>query len=520
MTTIENVFRKRYSETVDNRAEPLPVLWSKPKYQSINYTIKQERRVYDSVSDKYSIKNAVLDTINSAEQMVVMCSFLLSDNDVEQAMLHAADRGVRVYCLVASEARLDQEKPEGEFDKKVHSEHKTMLKKLAGKVMFRTSSSFHAKAVIADPNSSTARGVLLTANLATDAMQRNEELLIQLEQIEIKQVIGYLKWALWEAAEHESIESGAFSSVKSLGQIEHPAESKPVVATTQSSEQIRSSLLDLIRSAESDIQVSCFGWDLEHEVVQALISKAKEGVEVEVFSRTRPASMPVLAALADAGAKVFGFRWLHAKAIVVDKKHGMVMSANFQKHGLDEGFELGLEISNDRLEALWNTLQYWKKQCQWQLQTKATVGDVNEVLIWVGSEWEVRKVKEVHALDLGDKVASSAESLSTAMPAIPSNGKLPYLAHSLEVNWHVIAPKLAKGSKQEFKTVMQKTESTRDDKTQKGKQKDQVKQVPYTPPVFKEPDGRRVVVVKTEKQLEGAIRLKTELSLNAIVVGS
>lgn len=513
MTVMDKAFFNTFSNRVDNRAEPLPTLWTERRFQESTLAVQRSGRIKDTVTNRHAIKHSVLNVINNAKEMLVLCSFLLADDDVEQALLEAEKRDVRVYCLIAAETRLDREEPEGEFDKRVLSQHKSMLKKLAGKVMFRTSSSFHAKVVLADPFASTINGVLLTANITTEAMERNEELLLELEKNEAEQLATYLKWALWEIAEHESIESGAFAAVKPLGNTEHPVQGFPVVATTEKCRQISEKALAMILSAQSEIQVSCFGWDPEHSVVQALIAKARSGVQVTVFARTRPASMPALEALAKAGATVLGFKWLHAKALVVDGQKAMVMSANFQKHGLDEGFELGVVFSDSRITDLLYTLQFWQSKSQWQLQTGASVGDVlGNVQIWDGKSLTGYDVKRSVELDLGEKTSISAENIRSQMPDLPPSGKLPHLAHELNCQWKVTAPRLQKGARQEFRLT-----SEPDENTTEGKKQNPVR-VPYSPSVYKEPNGRKVVVINSFQQLDSAIRLKNELALAAVVL--
>ncbi|TOF34167.1 hypothetical protein CGJ28_21700, partial [Vibrio parahaemolyticus] len=80
--------------------------------------------------------------------------------------------------------------------------------------------------------------------------------------------------------------------------------------------------------SSQELMISSFGWQKDHEVIDAICEKAKQGVKVTILSRVRPSSMPSLIKLAEAGAEVFGFKWLHAKAIWNEHNHGMIMSAN------------------------------------------------------------------------------------------------------------------------------------------------------------------------------------------------
>lgn len=515
MSTINKAFTKDYSKTLDNRSAPLPTLWSEYRHTNARKRYFLQRRdVFDTVFNQESLSGHVVNVIDHAREMLVLCSFLLADELVEKALLEAEQRGVRVYCLIAAETRLDREDPEGEFDKKVLAQHKAMLKKLAGKVMFRTSSSFHAKVVLADPFTSVASGVLLTANLTTDAMKRNEELLLKLKTNEVKQLAEYLKWAIWEVAEHESIKSGSFDAVKPVGKVDHPNEMLPVVATTSQCQQISEQALAMINGAQSSIVVSCFGWDLEHKVVQALINKAKAGVLVTVFARIRPAAMPALEALAKAGATVLGFNWLHAKALVVDSQKAMVMSANFQKHGLDEGFELGVLFDDERLGDLTALLKHWQSQARWQLQTDVTVGEVEgKVRLWDGKSFSEKKVEQHLTFDLEDLKAFSADELVAKEPLLPKSNPewLPHLAHAIHIKWNVVAPTLANGAKQLFQPDAEK-QKKEDDKNAS------TKHIPYNPPVYREPNGRKVVAIKSPSQLQDAIALKEKIKLAAVVL--
>lgn len=512
---MNNFFIKTISKSVDNRSHPLPTSWKLRSNQTITSRVNSFGRIKNSVTDKVAIKNSVLEVISHAEDMLILCSFLLADDTVEQALLEAEKRGVRVYCLIAAETRLDREDPEGEFDKKVLAQHKAMLRKLAGKVMFRTSSDFHAKVVLADPFSKSRCGVLLTANITTDAMTRNEELLTELEDAEIRETAAYLKWALWEAAEHEIIESGEFQAVKPQGCALHPKEGFPIIATTKNCRQILKKTLDMIRRAKSEILVSCFSWDHDHEVVQALIDKAASGTKVTILARIRPTSMVALEALSKAGAKVLGFKWLHAKVLAIDGLEAILMSANLQRHGLDEGFELGIILKDDRLEDLLQTIQVWKERAQWELSTDLKVGDVlGKVQIWDGKSVHENEVKTNLDFNLGEIIAFSADDLHVPVPSLPVSGKIPHLAHELNSHWKVKAPSLEKGAKQEFAKTFVKEEA----KVEGNKQK--TKPVPFDPPVFKESNGRRVTAITSVHQMEQAKRLKAQLKLAAIVLES
>ena len=269
--------------------------------------------------------------------------------------------------MLASEARLDREPGDGEFEQRVLAEHKDMLSRLGGCVLIRSAPHFHAKLVLVDPDANPV-GMLLTANLTREALRRNEELAVVLRPEEVKEAAELLRWAMWEGAEHELVDPGNFRSVKPLGAVDHPAPLPQVLATTSSATQLREEAVDLIDSASRELIVASFGWAADHPVVERLCARARQGLSLTVLARTRPRAMPALVALAEAGARVLGFKWLHAKALWADSDRALVMSANLEKHGLDDGFELGLRLEGKRAEELRTRLERWSSQAAWELR--------------------------------------------------------------------------------------------------------------------------------------------------------
>ena len=464
----------------------------------------------------------VISMIDAAKDKVVLVSFLFADRDIEDALLRAFGRGVRVYVLIASEARLGREEPDGEFDKRVLDEHKSMLNRLAGYVLFRSAAHFHAKAVVIDPEHSP-QGVLLTCNLTKEALERNEEMAVKLTASEVMGVTSYLKWAMWESAEHELLEPGRFKTVKALGVVAHPDTGGPVMATTSKVNTIREVMLRQIDQASRKIVVCSYGWEEAQEVVRHLCAKAKQGVSVTVLARVRPAAMPALAALANAGARVLGFQWLHAKAMWTDTGSSMVMSANLERHGLDKGFELGVLMHDARAQGVHDQLMRWADEAQWIFQEGPSIGDsVGQVKFWRRGRLEEGRVEASIDVDLGLVVAHSADQLDAPMPELKGGDGYPVPARQVACTWHVCPPVLAANARERKKLVKDSDKGNNKDKGKdkekaQGKDKGQ-KEVAYDLPVYEEPGGRLVVVVEESGQLELARKVMREVGASAIVV--
>ena len=515
MTDAKNPWMREHSRTVDQRDCSMPPTWVADEDSAPVAERQATASVWTSGSDR-EMANRAVDLLRQAQKKAVVCSFLIADRQVEDAMLEAAGRGVRVYVMLASEARLEREPGDGEFERNVHEGHKAMLQRLGGRVLFRSAPNFHAKCILADPEVAPA-GMLLTANLTSEALERNNELAVELSGDEVRQAAELMRWAMWEAADHEMQDDRSFRAVKPLGCVPHPGNSGGVLATTPQKHalaggheggpyepctQLLEEALDVIGSASKELIVASFGWDAEHVVTQYLVERAREGLNVTVLARMRPKSMPALVALAQAGAQVLGFRWLHAKALWTDTGRGLVMSANLEPHGLDDGFELGVPLEGKRVEELRTCLAHWVRQARWKLLPKPTLGELSgNVRVWRDKTFTELAIEDRREVDLGVVEAQSADGLDVerALPAVDGMG-LP--AHEVEYRWQVQAPELSHKAKQVYKQGT------------KGKK------APYDLPVYKEPDGRRVVAVRSPNQLHDARGVAEEAGAGAIVVAN
>lgn len=490
---------KQVTSIINQRHYRLPPTWSSSQRETIRQP-KMGRGVH--ISGKGGeLKERIANLLASARKKVVVSSFLLADRDVEAAILEAAKNGVRVYVMLASEARLDDEPGDGEFEQRVLAEHKDMLSRLGGWVLIRSAPHFHAKLVLVDPDESPA-GLLLTANLTREALERNEELAVELTPNEVKEAEELVRWATWENAEHELVEPGNFRAVKPLERVDHPSPSPRVIATTSSVTQLREEALDLIDGASRQLVVASYGWAADHPIVERLCARAREGVSLTVLARVRPRSMPALVTLAEAGALVLGFKWLHAKAFWADSGRGLVMSANLEKHGLDDGFELGLRLEGKRAEELRMRLEEWSRQAAWELRPAPALGEMaGDALVWHENQLLDLDVKPRLTVELGSVTAASALDMKAPAPDPPRINGLPQPAHELECQWLVRAPALHPKARKVARPASEKN----------------AEPTPYKPAVFKEPNGKLVVAVKAPEEIPDAGQLAEEIGAAVVV---
>ena len=312
-----------------------------------------------------SMVGRVAEIIRSADEVAIASSFLLADGNIERAITSTWGQR-RCYVLLAATARLRQDIG-NEFDKMAHDRHVATLKNIAGSALVRSSDDFHAKVVLADPGSDEPRGLFLTANLATEGLERNQELFVELEPDEVCEAESVLRWAFWEHSAHE-LAGDKLRDCKPLGKIK-PAESKKILQT-EPHRAIRRKIMEILDGRPKKITVASFGWDAGHAVVEKLCDLSRRGTSVTVLTRAgRKSTHAALEKMKKANIRILGFSWFHAKAVISDS-HTLVMSANIERHGLEKGFELGLTLEGKRAEEVKKTVSGWIDNYQYEFKAR------------------------------------------------------------------------------------------------------------------------------------------------------
>lgn len=531
---MEQTFTKKFKKTIDLTGIELPPTWAVTKQNDIKHSSESQNGFFLS-GPKRLLANYLIDLIDNAQNSVVLSSFLLADKALEDVIYQASFRGVRVYIMLACETRLEGDTPDDDFGKMCLEQHLKMLKRLGGHVMFRTASHFHSKVVLVDAlkddDESNPKGVLLTANLTTEALERNEELAVVLTTPEIIELTRLLKWAMFEYAEHELLDTKDFSAIKPLNTVEFPKELKAILNTSSMSNSIQDSALKIINNATSELVVSSFGWQEDHKVIDAICAKARKGVRVIILARIRPSSMASLLKLANAGAQVFGYKWLHAKAIWNDKNESMMMSANLQKYGLDQGFEIGLVIQGKRAEQLkscLDSLYVNTAKTVKLLKLKSTLIDhLGEIECWENNTLRKVKIDQHNCSSLGEITADCVTSLDKEA-AIPKSTWKTNPVHHMEYVWTVKPPALPSNAKEIFweekvevkhkgAAVTSKKASPKDKIATKPKPKFKTINRSYEPKVYSH-KGRVMIAIKQSNDLPKAIILRDRDFSNATVV--
>ncbi len=506
---ISNLVREH---TLDLSAERLGAGWLRRK------PTQTETREF--VSDtvwrtglEFRFRQALIDALDSASEVVLLCSFLLADEQLTSAMLRSAARGVRVYVITSSEQRIGRQTRDDDFlGLRMVDEHKKLLSSLAGKVLLRSAEHIHAKFLVVDPRSPTgARAWLSTANF-NKALEDNIELGVALDAAGARMLATCFHWAFWHEAEREM--RGTPPLLKTSQ--DHPAAPpRPVhdsvLVTLRDHTGLRERIVAMIGEAQREILVASYGLGADHVAVRALVDAAKRGVRVTLLTRPRSAVALAAAALAAAGVTVLAHDKLHAKALVVDGE-ALVMSANLEAQGLDQGFEVGAVLPASTARGVEETLREWAAGFPWVYRDDATRGEHLGDFCPVGASPRdgTVSVVELHRQDAPRVIANDALALDEAPPpALAPSAPSKKLPQRVIFGWSVVPPSLPKGAIERLQAV-EREESGKDGSTKK-----MTVRVPHAPRLFDH--GGKVYVLIESAEFERIRAVSAELSAVAVV---
>lgn len=491
--------------------DPLPPSWLRLRATEPDATERVGAHLL-RVGPRAELLKELVGGIERANDVVLVASFLLSHERIAKAMLGASDRGVRVYVLTASEARLSSSpRDDDAFTARMIEEHKALLDRLAGKVVLRSAAHFHAKLLVVDPHGSSPHGWVCTSNF-NNALEESLELACRVDGGEARVLAEWFAWVFWMEAERECVAKGRLSGVAAPPAEPRRPSAGSIVTTARDARTLRDAALGLIRAARRELLVCSYGLEPGHETVEAIIERARAGVSVTVFTRNRLAVAGAVQRLAEAGATVIAHDKLHAKAIVSDRR-GLVMTANLEAHGLDQGFEVGLLLEDAAADALRTTMLDWKARFPWTYASAARPSSHLDEFCPVDANPRtgLQRVVVEDVVRLVPVTAASALALDDAPEpklSTPKRGR--DVPRQIRFEWEVQPPRLPRSAKERLREV-EEEQTAKDGKTKLVKRK-----VSYSPKVFDD-QGRAFVLLERLEQRDDAAKLAAELGARVVV---
>ena len=329
--------------------------------------------------------------ISGAEDFICLSSFIIQDSEIIDEIKRSYSRGVRVYILTSAEVNANDpaEEIEGTVDERKAASRK-LLVDLGGRTLIKTGENLHSKFILSDPLTKP-RGMMFTANLTVRAITQNLELAIELSKKEVLELYRQFLTGFWVvAARTLSLSRDTGNSLKTAKKYPEFAgkEYTPQEIRWTIGDQclIKKEVEDAIASAKESISLSAWTIDISHPVAKSLIEKAYEGIRVSIFTRPHPANTEFIREVIKKGGKVYCHPLLHAKSLIVDDKYGLVMTANFSKLGLDEGFETGVLLNARQVPVLKNIHEEWKKRVKYVSESQVKLSEIKRVRLDLGNK--------------------------------------------------------------------------------------------------------------------------------------
>jgi cardiolipin synthase A/B len=398
------------------------------------------------------LRNQIIQLISQANQQVCVCSFLLADTKVEEALLAATERGIRVYLLTSAEMKLKTSEGEDwERDDEIRELHKKMLERLSGKVYLRSSGHFHAKYIVADG----VNGIMTTCNFTTKALLENPELGVRLEKTESQQVWKLFQYQFWEGSEKEMLRKGTLDGVQPQGRFLDHKPKHPVrcsFSTGQPSLLLKE-CLDLIQNAEKSIIVTSYGWGSK-DITRAISERVSSGINVSIIGRNHRGGSQTehLQRFKEMGCEVYGLPLIHAKSVLVDagtpNARAIVMSANIDAMSMGASHELGICLDAKDTEQLSNILNDWTGVALTMVPKEMFSSVEGDLSVFSEKDGWRNLTVENETISTYDAIkAPSAELVSKAKPSFKQKTDVHSRVH--KHHWTVEVPRLGKGAKEE-----------------------------------------------------------------------
>jgi phosphatidylserine/phosphatidylglycerophosphate/cardiolipin synthase-like enzyme len=320
-----------------------------------------------------SLKKEILHIINKATSVLKICSFIITDNEIFNAILNKAKESqIAIFVLT----QLDQDKlkndlalidfiTEEEIKENPAQTHIKYIRKLYDNgIHVRASTSAHSKFIVSDRN----LGFITSANLTTPSLTFNTESGVYLDENSSKQLDKLFDVMFLQGTVFKQFlgtrKKGKMLVVHAATTINDDLLPKPSKSKLRyTCESYENNLLDeiikLINESNDFIFLSAYsivGLNSLPNLIQSIKDAKERNVHVSVFCRGmnyRNDHLRGVSELAKLGCKVYADVYNHSKG-VINEKTGLIFTANIDgNHGLTNGFEVGFLLNErQRLEFL------------------------------------------------------------------------------------------------------------------------------------------------------------------------
>lgn len=402
-----------------------------------------KKRIFEKRIAKY---------IENAKEIVIICSFLLEQTEIIDAILKIVKNSVRVYIITASENQLEKSyQLESEIEDERVAAHILLLKNLRKKCLIRSAPNFHAKYILIDPKLNSRLGFISSANFTKHALSSNIEIGVQLNEEQISDLFNSFCYTFWYESKHEYLREDSLSAVRDapIGFINKPDLTH--IICPKSNNDFELNLTRLIENSHGDIYISTYSIDSNNSVFKIILNQLKNGRKIYIYVRPRKKDLDSLLELEQAGAIIRGHRLLHFKCLLIDEdidKNGIIFTGNLTKQSFESSYDVGIFLNSQQSKTTLEILKSWR-----YLIPAIFFGNVSISEIPIGKYWEWTpgkiefEIKQLVVQDLGTFEGDTIESYQSFKPNYEILNEIRDNIKEIHILWRVTPPILPKDAK-------------------------------------------------------------------------
>lgn len=331
------------------------------------------KSIFLTQENNVALKNEILKLINEATSVLKICSFIITDKEIFNAILSKAkETQVAIFILT----QLDSTKLENtlsladfiteeEIKENPARTHLKYIKQLYDNgIHVRASLSAHSKFIVADREI----GFITSANFTTPSLSFNTESGVYLDEKSSQELDKLFDVIFLQGTTYKQFlgtkKKGKILVVQSETNIDSNLLPKSEVSNLRyTCENLSNNLLDeiiaIINQANEYLYLSTYsivGLNNIEELFQSIKRAIERDVSVSIFCRGmnyRNDHLDGVSKLSEIGCKIYADVYNHSKG-VINEKTGMIFTANIDgNHGLNNGFEVGSILNEpQRIEFL------------------------------------------------------------------------------------------------------------------------------------------------------------------------
>jgi len=370
---------------------------------------QNSKTIYLTQDGNQSLKEEIIKLIEESREVLKICSFIITDINVFQALLNKAkETNVAIFIIT----QLDQKKltnvslladylPEEDLQGNPGKRHLKFIKQLfdAG-VHIRAAESIHAKFIISD----RSNGFITSANITKPSLTFNTESGVYLDRhnsVELDKLFDVIfKKGTTYRQFLASAKKNKIFVVQSDTKIEKvflPDSNKSKIRYTY--EEIENNLyqeiIDIINGAKDYVYFSTYSIVKLSELTEftnSIKEAINRGVNIYVFCRGmnyRNDHLEGADLLKSLGCMIYADLFNHSKGII-NQDSGLIFTANIDgDHGLKNGFEVGFVLTEEQRQEFLTFHKYLIETAYYIYDAKPTRINVFQTYIKYEMEKEI-----------------------------------------------------------------------------------------------------------------------------------